>query len=478
MKVHLYHFLKYCTTLLVLLFLVTNCEQEHEVETLAQNNSDFEIRKIDYDEILKIENLKEPFEKIKESLVVEKDIFNRTYYQENDSDKIQIAIDKAIEIKTDGYESYSFKVINPNLEKSSLENLIIERYDDSDFKYFIYTYHTKDNGENSREIVDVKLKEVTVDQINLSDFSNLFSYGTAGESCIVDVYVDFDCGCIYIKVISCDNDGGGGSGEGDSDNNDNDNDGSDNDNGNNNNTGDSGNNTGGSGGGSGGSGEGGGKNHPIIGVIDENEDDCNTFEERMEDLFDTEGGFVNDPADPGGATNKGISWPVWKESATSILGLEPTLENLQNLTSEQAKLIYKSKYWNPIMADDILDGDLRWLLFDFYVNAGGNAIKILQNTLNQLGENISSDGVMGNQTLTAINDFDDQIILYNLFKTNRQKYYEDITQSSINKYLTKNPNATEFELKKWTLKRFINGWTNRVNEFIDKTYENYLNVNC
>lgn len=198
----------------------------------------------------------------------------------------------------------------------------------------------------------------------------------------------------------------------------------------------------------------------------------------MEDLFDTEGGFVNDPADPGGATNKGISWPVWQENASSILGLEPTLENLQNLTSEQAKLIYKSKYWNPIMADNIADGDLRWLLFDFYVNAGGNAIKILQNTLNQLGENISSGGVMGNQTLTAINDFDDQIILYNMFKTNRQKYYEDITQSSINKYLTKNPNATEFELKKWTLKRFINGWTNRVNEFNDKTYENYLNVNC
>ncbi len=76
MKVHPYRFLKYCTSLLVLLLLVTNCEQEHEVETLAQNNNDFEIRKIDNNEILKIENLKEPFEKIKGSLVIEKDIFN------------------------------------------------------------------------------------------------------------------------------------------------------------------------------------------------------------------------------------------------------------------------------------------------------------------------------------------------------------------------------------------------------------------
>ena len=268
MKVHPYRFLKYCTTLLVLLLLVTNCEQEHEIETLAQNNNDFEIRKIDYNEILKIENLKEPFEKIKGSLVVEKDIFNKTYYsQENDSDKIQIVIDKAIEVKTDGYESYSFKVINPNLEKSSFENLIIERYDDSDFKYFIYTYDTEDNGENSREIVDIKRKEVTADQINLSDFSNPLATIMVIENCLVDQHVDFDSGCTYVEIIICWNGGGGGSGEGDSDNNDND--GSDNDNGNNNNTGDSDNGTGGSGGGSGGSGEGGGKNHPIIGVIDD-----------------------------------------------------------------------------------------------------------------------------------------------------------------------------------------------------------------
>ena len=54
----------------------------------------------------------------------------------------------------------------------------------------------------------------------------------------------------------------------------------------------------------------------------------------------------------------------------------------------------------------------------------------------------------------------------------------NITQNSINRYLTKNPYATDFELNKWTFKRFINGWTNRVNVFVDKTDENYLNVNC
>ena len=268
MKPTVLRFFKQCSILALVALVVSTCEREHEVEKLPQNKNYFEIRKIDYDEILHVDNLKEPLEKIRGTLVTGKDIFNRPYYysQENNSDKIQIAINKAIVVKRDGYESYSFKILNPNLEKSSFENLIIERNNESDYKYFIYTYEKKYNVENAGETIEVKRKEVTANQINLSNFSNLFSYKMAGESCVVDVYIDFDCGCIYIKVISCNNGGGGGTDEND----DNDNDGSDNDNGNNNNTGDSGNNTtSGNGGGSGGSGEGGGKNHPTIGIFDD-----------------------------------------------------------------------------------------------------------------------------------------------------------------------------------------------------------------
>jgi hypothetical protein len=48
----------------------------------------------------------------------------------------------------------------------------------------------------------------------------------------------------------------------------------------------------------------------------------------------------------------------------------------------------------------------------------------------------------------------------------------------LNKYKIKNPNATDFELKQNTQLRFDDGWKNRVNEFNEKTTENYLNVNC
>ena len=208
------------------------------------------------------------------------------------------------------------------------------------------------------------------------------------------------------------------------------------------------------------------------------DDDCNTFEEKIKEVLNTEGGFVDDSSDPGGPTNRGISWPVWESYANDILNVEPTIENLKNLTEVQAKSIYKALYWDKIYADDINDGDLRFLLFDFYVNSGGNAIKTLQRTLNDLGLSISADGVLGLHTLTAINNFPDQIGLYNKFKNARKSYYEKITEKSVARYLVKNPMATSTEIKQNTFKKFINGWLNRVNKFIDKTEDNPTNVNC
>ncbi|HUS00805.1 MAG TPA: glycosyl hydrolase 108 family protein [Chitinophagaceae bacterium] len=186
---------------------------------------------------------------------------------------------------------------------------------------------------------------------------------------------------------------------------------------------------------------------------------CNTFEFRVKSVLKTEGGFINDPKDPGGATNKGICWNTWQSSAMSILGINPTLQNLENLTEDQAMSIYKNLYWDKVNADNITDGDIRYLIFDFYVNAGGNSVKVLQRTLNQLGSNVSVDGAMGAQTLSAINSAN-KIDLYNTYKANRQAYYNNIVAN--------NPSQS-----KW-----INGWTNRVNSFINKSESFFSDVNC
>ncbi|WP_431257280.1 glycosyl hydrolase 108 family protein [Roseateles chitinivorans] len=70
-------------------------------------------------------------------------------------------------------------------------------------------------------------------------------------------------------------------------------------------------------------------------------------------LLRFEGGFVNDPADPGGATNKGITLQTLRGCGPQLLGIAPTLDNLLALTDAQAGIVYKRQYWDPLRGDDI-----------------------------------------------------------------------------------------------------------------------------
>jgi len=215
----------------------------------------------------------------------------------------------------------------------------------------------------------------------------------------------------------------------------------------------------------------------VIGVI-EGDKDCNTFDKRVNNIIDAEGGFTFDPIDPGGATNKGISWKVWVANAESILGVEPNIENLEMLTNDQAKAMYKSLYWDKIKCDDIIDGDLRYILFDFYVNAGSNAIITLKKTLNNLGYNLTLNGSVDDNLISIINNHPNQMALYNNFKSNRIQYYDNLVNASTSRYIAKYPNATNQQLLTNTLKKYHNGWLNRANKFINKTNQNSKNVNC
>ena len=194
-------------------------------------------------------------------------------------------------------------------------------------------------------------------------------------------------------------------------------------------------------------------------TTDCSEKDCNKFENRVKEVLDSEGGFVDDPDDLGKATNKGISWATWQDFSQSVLGVDPTLDNLKNITIQDAEKIYHQEFWDKIDADEIIDGDIRFLLFDFYVNARGHAIKTLQRTLNGMGYNLDVDGGMGPNTLNAINSAN-QKDLYNNFKQSRIDYYNRLAQRVPSQ-------------QKW-----LNGWLNRVKMFKDKTEVNNEDVNC
>ena len=78
-----------------------------------------------------------------------------------------------------------------------------------------------------------------------------------------------------------------------------------------------------------------------------------SFDAFFPTLLKHEGGFVDDPVDRGGATNKGITMKTFQTCARQYLNTDPTLDNLKALTDAQAAKIYKSMYWDKVRGDDI-----------------------------------------------------------------------------------------------------------------------------
>ena len=118
------------------------------------------------------------------------------------------------------------------------------------------------------------------------------------------------------------------------------------------------------------------------------------FAEVMAFTFEFEGGYVNDPRDPGGATNMGITLntlSVWR-------GQRVTASDVRRLTKDEARQIYRSMYWDKLACDRLPDG-VDWLLFDMGVAHGvGTAAKMLQALLG-----VEQDGDIGPITLQAAN---------------------------------------------------------------------------
>ena len=115
-----------------------------------------------------------------------------------------------------------------------------------------------------------------------------------------------------------------------------------------------------------------------------------------------EGGFVNDPADPGGATNHGVTLGTLRK-----LGIDVTKDgrvdfaDVRALTVAQAQAIFVEHYFRRPGLVALPEG-IQPSVFDMYVNAGGNAVKVLQRLVTAMGFACSDDGVVGPQTIHAV----------------------------------------------------------------------------
>ncbi|WP_431299742.1 holin-associated N-acetylmuramidase [Tabrizicola sp. BL-A-41-H6] len=123
--------------------------------------------------------------------------------------------------------------------------------------------------------------------------------------------------------------------------------------------------------------------------------------EIAEEIVAREGGFVNDPDDPGGATNHGVTIHTLRRLGIDVnRDTRVDVADVKALSRAQAVDIYIEHYFTrPGLA--ALPEVLQASVFDMYVNTGGNAVKILQRLIGDMGYPCDPDGQVGPQTIRA-----------------------------------------------------------------------------
>ena len=161
-----------------------------------------------------------------------------------------------------------------------------------------------------------------------------------------------------------------------------------------------------------------------------------------------EGGFVNDPLDRGGATNKGVTIACFKSMGFDNDGDgDIDIDDLRRLTDDQAYAIMKKLYWNRWRADEIENQSIAEMLVDSLWGSGRWGIIVPQGALG-----LVTDGIVGEKTLKAVNGVNKEEI-FNKIKQSRLDFVANIVKN--------NPSQ----------KRFIRGWNNRINSFKFVNYE-------
>jgi lysozyme family protein len=151
-------------------------------------------------------------------------------------------------------------------------------------------------------------------------------------------------------------------------------------------------------------------------------------------ILAAEGGFVDDPEDPGGATNRGITM----HQLSAWLGRPCTDDDVKALDEKTTREIYRTIYWNGARCDDLPVG-LALEVFDLAVNAGvPRAVKVLQCCLGFAPAD--QDGAIGPKTLAAAQARPTAALISD-YADARRKFYRGLSK----------------------FPRFGNGWIKRAN---------------
>lgn len=118
------------------------------------------------------------------------------------------------------------------------------------------------------------------------------------------------------------------------------------------------------------------------------------FQNSLALVLINEGGFVNHPRDPGGATNCGVTQKVYDHFRAEE---NLPIRSVKFINTVEIGMIYKHDYWGPVHADELPYG-IDYCVFDFGVNSGpGRAIRALQRALG-----VKDDGFLGPRSYAAL----------------------------------------------------------------------------
>jgi len=177
-----------------------------------------------------------------------------------------------------------------------------------------------------------------------------------------------------------------------------------------------------------------------------------TFDELFEGVIKHEGFYANVAGDRGGETYMGIArnlhpnWQGWQiidayKEAFGEIKRNSKIENPE--LTQMVKDIYKETIYDSYRIGDIKNGSLQEIIFDWCVNSGHWGSTGVQKVLNRFFDcDLKIDGIIGNQTIAAINSCDPKK-LFNAIKAARIHYYHVIAR--------KDENA-----------KFLEGWLRRI----------------
>ena len=164
-----------------------------------------------------------------------------------------------------------------------------------------------------------------------------------------------------------------------------------------------------------------------------------------------EGGEVNDKADRGGHTNRGITRTTFNALSRKVLGKEPTLTNFKNLSKEDA-MQFIHYFWNKATGNNQIKSQaVAEAITSWFWGSGGYGIKEWQRMLrDKFGKtNIIVDGGVGKQTIDYTNSIPENKLMKQAIATREQTF---------RKLVKRDPRQA----------RFLKGWLNRLSDFTSR----------